>query len=147
MRKEKSKSFIRSKKLLIWSLVAVIIIASCGLVATTRQGNNRISDKDIRAAFIQKYSPCLKGYYDLANGARIAVNPTDADGHTDPVISQQVAILSTLNSNSRPSVLRFDYSIVNEDTLFNDHFVPRFVTADQETDDYLHNNCRDIDQR
>ncbi len=146
MPKEKFKSSIRNKKLLIGSFIAVII-ASCVLVATTRQDNNHISDKEIRAAFIQKYSTCLKDYYDLANGARISVNPTDADGHTDPIISQQVAILSTLNSNSKPSVLRFDYSIVNEDTLFNDHFVPRFVTADQETDDYLRNNCQDIDHQ
>jgi hypothetical protein len=139
MRKEKSKLSTRSK--MLWIGLLVIVVAALCVITATIHRSDSASDKEIRTAFIQKYSSCLTGNYDFTNGARISVNPTDANGHTTPIISQQVTILSTLNYFSKPSVLRFDYSMVNQDTLFNDHFVPQFAAANQETSDFLQRNC------
>lgn len=132
---------------ILWvGLVVLIAAVLCIIGVVAQRDRSLASDKRVRAAFMQNYAPCLKGNYDLTNGARISVNPTDADGRLDSVVSEQVTVLSTLNSFSKPSVLRFSYAMVNQDTLFNTSPAPKFMAADQETRDFLHDNCPHIDQ-
>lgn len=142
MQKAQYKPLAQRKILWIGALVAVIVIASVATMIVKH--SDPASSKNVRAAFIRQYASCLKGPYDLSRGASISINPTDADGRMRAVISQQVAVLATLNTSAKPSVLRFEYEMVNQDDLFNTNPAPQFAAADQETADFLHHNCASI---